>query len=321
MRKLLIMLVGIAVLAVGAVVAWFAVKDGGTLPERPQIAFAPLIDDSLGDPDNPNKVFHVDFARLEHGYPLSRADLLKLTPENLKTLDQEEIDQIYGRLTAGPIPDGFYQGDLFFRRSASGGGDDDPRTRLGEIIGSIGGEIADAKIVNLEELGRKIWLGKRFYRDERVLRNVIEDLLALKPIVENEAGIEQISVPRKGWLSYVLPTTKAWLLFPAKLYCGQSLLDGRRESTIIDYAYTDEIPGYRAQPDSLAGRGGLRIRDEIRMIRPGFYLGRAYANRMFLLNFTLYQPETAENGRKAFEEGGETPEDCWPGEQGRASVE
>ena len=34
-----------------------------------------------------------------------------------------------------------------------------------------------------------------------------------------------------------------FLLFPAKLYCGQSLLDGRRESVIIDYAFTDELPG------------------------------------------------------------------------------
>jgi hypothetical protein len=321
MRKLLLLAAAGLVIIAGAIVAWFAVKDGGILPERPQIAFAPLVDDSISDPDNPTKVFHVDFARVEREFPLSRADLLKLTPENLKTLEQEEIDQIYGRLTAGPIPDGFYRGDLFFRRSAGGGPNDDPRTRLGEIIGALGGDVADAKLVNLEELGRKIWLGKRFYRDERVLRNVIEDLVALRPILEDESSIEQISVPRKGWLSYILPTTEAWLLFPAKLYCGQSLLDGRRESTIIDYAYTDEIPGYRPQPDSLAGRGGLRIRDEIRMIRPGFYLGRAYANRMFLLNFTLYQPETAENGRKAFEEGGETPEDCWPGEQGRASAE
>ncbi len=64
-----------------------------------------------------------------------------------------------------------------------------------------------------------------------------------------------------------------FLLFPAKLYCGQSLLDGRRESVIIDYAFTDELPGYREHPDSLGGRKGLRIRDEIRMVRPGFYLG------------------------------------------------
>ena len=74
-------------------------------------------------------------------------------------------------------------------------------------------------------------------------------------------------------------TDKVWLLFPAKVYCGQSLLDSRRESIIIDYAFTDEIRGLPREPGLLAGRGGLRIRDEIRMVRPGFYLGRAYAEQ------------------------------------------
>ena len=62
---------------------------------------------------------------------------------------------------------------------------------------------------------------------------------------------------------------------------------------IIDYAYTDDIKGYMERPDSLAGRRGIAIRDEIRMVRPGFYLGRAYANRAFLLNFTLYDAAIA----------------------------
>ena len=30
------------------------------------------------------------------------------------------------------------------------------------------------------------------------------------------------------------------LFFPAKVYCAQSLLDGRRESIVIDYAFSDE---------------------------------------------------------------------------------
>jgi hypothetical protein len=108
-----------------------------------------------------------------------------------------------------------------------------------------------------------------------------------------------------------------WLLFPAKLYCGQSLLDGRRESVIIDYSYSDEIADYRASPDSLAGRNGLQIRDEIRMVRPGLYLGRAYAHRMFLLNFILFDPEEAERAGPAFAAGAPIAEDCWPGEQKR----
>ena len=55
------------------------------------------------------------------------------------------------------------------------------------------------------------------------------------------------------------------------------------------------------------------------MIRPGFYLGRAYTNRMFLLNFTLYSPDQAEQGAAAFAAGGAVKEDCWPGEQARSA--
>ena len=80
-----------------------------------------------------------------------------------------------------------------------------------------------------------------FYRDERELRNFIEDFRALAGLIDDPDALEQATVPREGWLKHILPTTDVWLLFPAKLYCGQSLLDGRRESVIIDYAYNDEL--------------------------------------------------------------------------------
>jgi len=81
-----------------------------------------------------------------------------------------------------------------------------------------------------------------------------------------------------------------------------------------------DIDGYRKSPDSLAGRGGLRIRDEIRMVRPGLYLGRAYANRAFLLNFTLFNAAVAERDGPAFARGEAVAEDCWPGEQRRTTA-
>lgn len=303
---------GVAILAIAAVAYLWT---GEEKPERPDIPFAPLTDTSLKDPDNPLKVFHIDFAKLEHDMPLSRADRAKLTPENLRTLSQEEIDQIYARLTASPIPDGFMRGTLFFERGADG-----LRTRLSEILDSGLGAVADTKIERLEKLGRSLWKGKIFYRDQRVLRNVIEDFKPLEAMIEDPSKLQTIEIPRQGPLSIISPRTTAWLLFPAKLYCGQSLLDGRRESIIIDYAYTDDLPGYMARPDALAGRGGLAIRDEIRMVRPGFYLGRAYANRVFLLNFTVYDAETADNGLQAFLDGKPVAEDCWAGEQGVAAA-
>jgi hypothetical protein len=278
------------------------------------IPFAPRQDNSIKDPENPTKVFRMDMAKVEREYPLSRADLLKITPEMLSTLTQEEVDQIYGRLTAGPIPDGVYDGDLFFARG------DNTRKRLDEILGGIEGRVAGAKLDVLEDIGRVLWKGKIFYRDQRVLRNMIADAAVLRPLIGDPSTLMRETVERRGWLSTILPRDEIWLLFPAKLYCGQSLLDGRRESVIIDYLFSDEIIGYRPSPDSLGGRGGLRIRDEIRMVRPGLYLGRAYANKMFLLNFVLHNPEVAARDNAAFNAGAPIAEDCWPGEQARAAA-
>jgi hypothetical protein len=159
----------------------------------------------------------------------------------------------------------------------------------------------------IEDVGETLWRGKVFFRDERVLRNRIEDLSLLK-----KAGLVE-GEPKK--MSYGGKET--WLLFPAKLYCGQSLLDARRESIIIDYFFSDEIAGYQEKPDYLAGRRGLRVRDEIRMIRPGFYLGRAYLDRGFALNFTLYDKATDDKAREDFVNTGKVQEECWPGTQTR----
>jgi hypothetical protein len=281
MKRLLLALIAI-VIAAGVV--WYL----RNRPERPTVAFAP-------DASPP-----VDFARLEYTLPLSIDDRVSLTPRQFKSMTQEEVDQIYARLTAGPIPDGPYDGDLMFPRGVDGD------TRLAEILGGrLKARLANIGVRKTEFLGRTLWKGKVFYRDTRLLRNRIEDLSILAPIMGgNTTGIEKINVGGRD----------AFLLFPAKLYCGQSLLDGRRESIIIDYAFTDELPGYREQPDSLGGREGLRIRDEIRMIRPGFYLGRAYLNRVFGLNFTLYNAQVADAGLGDFK-AGKIAEDCWSGTQ------
>src|SRR6187455_265940 len=52
-------------------------------PASLDIPFGPTVDRSISDPDNPTKVFRVDLARVEEQFPLSRADLMKITPENL----------------------------------------------------------------------------------------------------------------------------------------------------------------------------------------------------------------------------------------------
>ena len=95
-------------------------------------------------------------------------------------LSQEEVDQVYARISAGPIPDGVYDGDLFFPGGADG------KSRMAEIIGGrlrahefapeghsafdgirnrVKGRIADFKVAQLENLGRALWTGKVFYRN------------------------------------------------------------------------------------------------------------------------------------------------------------
>jgi hypothetical protein len=266
----------------------------------------------------------IDFARLEQEFPLRPEDLAKLTPANLKILTQEELDQIYARLSAGAIPEGAFDAEPFLAR-----GEDE--ARLAEIIGGRvrayaftpeenGGAArqiretlqvrsVDARLATLAGLGPALWRRKVFHREHRVQRNRIEDLALVGALLgEDPDALRQL----KG--------SGDELFIPAKLYCGQSLLDGRRESVIVDYAFSDEVGGYFEPIDRLAGRHGLQIRDEIRMVRPGLYLGRAYIDRAFALNFVLYNKEVAERDGPAFAKGGTVDEDCWSGTQRRVAA-
>ena len=265
-------------------------KISGWFGGKPDIAFAPYGDDYASKPD---------FAQVEYDYPIPLQELVKVTPQYLAGLDQEQLDQLYARLGSGPIPDGPFDGEIVFPRGSSG------KLRAAEIVGGLKGLGVNFKGRMLETAGEALWKGKVFYRNEKVLRNRIQDLAVLRPII-GPGDIPKIDVDGRD----------AWLLFPAKLYCGQSLIDSRRESIIIDYAFTDELPGYREKPDFLAGRRGLKVRDEIRMVRPGLYLGRAYMDHAFILNFVLHSKEIDQAGRAEFETG-QVKDDCWSGTQKR----
>jgi hypothetical protein len=282
--------------------------------EPPQIPFADERDVSLKDPDNPSKVFRVDFARVQHEKPLSRSDLMKITPENIGALSQEQVDQLYARLTAGPIPDGEHLANVFVPQSGF-----DMQGRLSEILGGLD-DLPASTADLLELITRFLWEGKIFERQQGVMRNAVKNRPFLRALIDNIDSVPVATTPLPSWMFQPGEPQRFWLLFPAKIFCGQSLIDGRRESVIIDYNYSDEIRGFRTAPDAIAARGGLRIRDEIRMIRPGFYLGRAYANRMFLLNFTLVSPDTTQRDISAFAGGVRVREDCWPGEQASAAT-
>lgn len=286
-----------AAVAVSLVLATLAVPGCDWLRDRfratgPDVKFAPYAREHHAK---------TDFAQVEYKYPLTTEELARITPENLAGLDQEQIDQIYARLTAGPIPDGAFDGQILLPRGMSGS------FRVAEIARGAAEFPLHLKGLKIETVGEMLWKGKVFYRDERVLRNRIEDFSLLKRTGLVEGDPKKTTVNGK----------ETWLLFPAKLYCGQSLLDARRESVVIDYFFSDEIPGYQEKPDYLAGRRGLRVRDEIRMVRPGLYLGRAYLDKIFLLNFTLYNKDIAARDGDGFMKTGRVNQDCWTGTQQR----
>ena len=59
-------------------------------------------------------------------------------------------------------------------------------------------------------------------------------------------------------------------------------------------------------PDKLGGPEGLNIFDEVRVVRRGLYLGRAYFGQRFALNFTLLDPAVAADALPT----AEIQEDC-----------
>ena len=279
-------------------------------PVRPDLPFAPLVDTSLADPDNPTQVFHVDLARVEQEYPLTRAQLGALGPENLVALEpgggrpalcaaDRRADPGRGLSRRPLLRARRVDGAAACRRSSAGsrGGS---RPRRSSSPRAPGGRSGRASC----STGTTGCSGTSSRTSARSRASSTTRARSRRSRCRARAGC-----------AHVMPTTDVWLLFPAKLYCGQSLLDGRRELVIIDYAYNDDLPGYQENPDALAGRNGLRVRDEIRMVRPGLYLGRAYVNKVFLLNFVLYNEEVAAAGLEAFLRGEPVAEDCWVGEQ------
>jgi hypothetical protein len=250
----------------------------------------------------------IDFAELDDKFPIPAEALQKLTPTDLIAMDQEQLDQLYGRLSSGPIPDGKYDGSVYIPKGSPVqmfSGYLDPTKLPNEFKGvyskTIGMTLENDSV---KGLAQALWYGKHFYKSQGILRNRM-----------NPKGVQALAAfginPRA-----VAQSDQEVERFPAKLYCGTSLGDVRRESIIIDYMASKTIDGYQQVPDLLASGDGLAVRDEIRMIRPGFYLGKAYAQRAFLLTFALYSAEVAE---KPLPIVAQIQDECWSGYQERKS--
>jgi hypothetical protein len=217
---------------------------------------------------------------------------------------QENLDRVYARLSGGTMPEGFYAGKIIFAASESG-------ELLKALMKSfpVPQKWKDDPATGLKQFGEMLWKGKRFKADpyRHDSPTVQSRILANKmPVTDVNRAIAMMAgervdkkLAKKLAEEATAQATNEWR-FPAKVYCGQSLLDSRRESVIIDYAASADFDQnydpdseaatkfqYADKIDFLAGPTGLQIRDEIRMVRPGLYLGRAYMGRVFILNFVL----------------------------------
>jgi hypothetical protein len=190
-------LITLIVLAIVAGLVWSARRKQ---PEKPLIPFGPTGNAALG------------LDTLEATYPLGIGELQSLNQENIESFNQDQIDQIYARLHAGPIPDGPYHGSFFF---ADGGN----FRNIADVIGGLRGSAINLKLDVLTRLGELLWQGKVFYREQRVLRNIIDReqvVGALFGVSRDEMRVEEIFGDEVA------------LLFPAKLYTGNSQFDPRR---------------------------------------------------------------------------------------------
>jgi hypothetical protein len=198
---------------------------------------------------------------------------------------QEQIDRIYARSTAGAMPKGFYKGQIIPAKSDQG-------EIVKKYLIGMGLPAALAEDGTVKFLGEALWKGKVFKQDPTEAPNAPSRILANKmPATAVQTFVDALHMPMPD-----MTGQNEWR-FPAKVFCGQSLFDSRRESIIIDYAHSESVVDpdtneatkikYVQAVDQIADRKYLQVRDEVRMVRPGYYLGRAYMGRVFILNFTL----------------------------------
>jgi hypothetical protein len=233
----------------------------------------------------------LDPAELERLYPLSMEERNRITADWIRGLQtQEQVDQVYMRLPSGPIPVGALRGQVTIRRETL--------KKFTDAMDMLGGGKTTQPFWKLlcggshlvECFAEKLWGGKKIYpvdsKGEYQLRNAISRVAAVSlGTALSRGGI--LVEALKGGIRENFNGETRYMMFPAKVYCGQSLLDSRRESIIIDYAYGDDFKPFVKGVDDLAGRNGILVRDEIRMVNPKLYLGRAYLERVFVLNFML----------------------------------
>jgi hypothetical protein len=143
-------------------------------------------------------------------------DCMAMDVHTLMQMSQAQLDDLFTKSAAGPIPDGAAQGTAIIA----------PGTVFSPAI---------AQAINFFA-----WQGKTFDGQHGVLRNRIS-VLGLNAIV-------------------------------AEVYKGPSWYD-KKECIVLDYSKTSTVAGW--------------IRDEMRQLEPGTYLGKVYSGEKPLINFAL----------------------------------
>lgn len=238
-----------------------------------------------------------DLARVEYVAPLSIADRNSITVSQMRAMNQEQLDQLYARLPSGMIPEGDFRGVVLIKNEKA----KETAAKVMEKAVSKGFLGFFAKLVvgglcrgksELDCMGELLWSGKRFYKKNQYgeveLRNAVDwGNIAIQTVLK-KAGLTELEAPMSRIAQDKFAGGKSrYIMMPANVFCSLSLFDVRKESIIIDYAYGDDFTPFIAPIDGLVGRNGSWVRDEIRMVRPGLYLGRAYVDRIFMLNFIL----------------------------------
>ncbi|MBC7467115.1 MAG: hypothetical protein H7256_14090 [Bdellovibrio sp.] len=235
----------------------------------------------------------IDYAQLEKMAPLSTAALANVQPDDLRSLTIEEFNQLYARLSAGPMPLGDYSGYILQKPPVFNA----IKKRILKQASLFPG-FTSAMQVFTSTLGRSpedalfefVWKGKRFFPKDNL--DQIETRTSFNLV---SAGASKFT---PDWISNKIPAglgksfiwaadKTSFLGLPMHVYCGISQVDTRRESIITDGSYGDDFSSYLKYTDEIVTRKGLNITEEYRMVRPGLYIGKAYSNKLFLFNVAL----------------------------------
>ena len=136
--------------------------------------------------------------------------------DKLLEMSQAQLDELFTKSDAGPIPDGAAKGTAIIA----------PGTVFSPAIA--------------QAISFFTWQGKTFDGEHGALRNRIS-VLGLNAIV-------------------------------AEVYKGPSWYD-QKECIVLDYSKTSTVAGW--------------IRDELRQLEPGTYLGKVYGHKKPLIHFAL----------------------------------